>query len=475
MILSRLLNKNDYGTYRQILYTYNFLLVIFSAGLPRIFSYFLPRHSIGQGKMIVSSITLVLFLSGLIFTAFLYFFSGLIASILKNDALSHALKLFSPVPALLLPTLGIEGIFSTYKRTEIIALYNLITRVLQLLFIILPLIFISDNYEYSIYGWIFSSFISLIIALYFKAIPFRNVTKEQCNLTLKEIFQYSLPIAAASLAAIAIKAADQFFVSRYFGTAVFAEFSNGFIEIPFVGMITGATSAVLMPRFSKIIYETKDKSELVRIWSSALSKSAILIYPMVIFCLFYSKLIMSVLFSSSYAASAKFFSIAVFINFFNVIIFAPLLLSLGKSKFYAELLYGIAFTKWILGFILVSFISNPVSIAVLSAGLSIITTVIAMYYTSITTQIAFFELFPFHLFLKYVIHAVISITPVYLLIGPIISVDSTVVNLLISGIGYLILLLTLSTAFNIDYKSIVSPIIGNKLSGFFRQKIYTNS
>ncbi|MGI9286549.1 MAG: hypothetical protein ACR2P1_14275, partial [Pseudomonadales bacterium] len=43
MILSRYFNKVDYGTYKQILYVYNSLLVIFTLGLPRTYSFFLPR------------------------------------------------------------------------------------------------------------------------------------------------------------------------------------------------------------------------------------------------------------------------------------------------------------------------------------------------------------------------------------------------------------------------------------------------
>ncbi len=105
-ILSRYFDKTEYGTYRQILYVYNTLLVIFSAGLPRVFAYFLPRYSLQQGKYIVWKVSKMLFFFGFLFSIVLFASSGIIAQILKNPELAVGLKYFSPIPMLLLPTSG---------------------------------------------------------------------------------------------------------------------------------------------------------------------------------------------------------------------------------------------------------------------------------------------------------------------------------------------------------------------------------
>ena len=222
-ILSRYFDKAEYGTYRQILYVYHTLLVVFSAGLPRVFAYFLPRYSLRQGKYVVWKVSKMLFFFGFLFSVVLFASSGIIAQILKNPELSIGLKYFSPIPMLLLPTLGIEGIFSTYKKTIYIAIYNTLTRLLMLLFIVLPVILLKGTFLYAIYGWIVVSVISLIIAYYFKGIPFKNITVEKAVLPFKHIFAYSLPLVMASFAGTALRSADQFFISRFFGPEVFAE------------------------------------------------------------------------------------------------------------------------------------------------------------------------------------------------------------------------------------------------------------
>ncbi|HQB37453.1 MAG TPA: hypothetical protein PLI41_07915, partial [Bacteroidales bacterium] len=48
-ILARYFDKKEYGTYKQVLYIYNTLLVLFSAGLQGSFSYFLPKQTMEQG------------------------------------------------------------------------------------------------------------------------------------------------------------------------------------------------------------------------------------------------------------------------------------------------------------------------------------------------------------------------------------------------------------------------------------------
>jgi len=461
-ILSRYFVKSEYGTYRQILYVYNTLLVIFTAGLPRVFAYFLPRYNLEQGKDIVVKVSKVLFLLGLIFSGFLFTFSGLIANILKNPELSRGLKYFSPIPALLLPTLGIEGIFSTYKKTIFIAIYNILTRFLMLLFIVLPVILLKGTYLYAIYGWIIVSLITLGLASIFKSIPFKNIALKKSNLTIQEILKYSLPLVSASIAGLAISASDQFFISRYFGAAVFAEFANGFIEIPFVHMITGSTSTVLMPVFSRMIYNKSDSNQIVKLWQSALQKSVIMIYPMVIFFMFYSKETMIILFSEAYSGAAKYFATAMTLNFFNVIIFAPLLIALGEVRYYARVHQVLAIITWLSKYLVLVIFFTPMSIAILSVFLSICKILFLLKYSANKIGVKFIQLFPIGRLIVISLHSFISLAIVNLLLKYFFAEISGILFIGAAGIGFIILLFSLSKLFKIEYWHIILPLFQSK-------------
>lgn len=458
-ILSRYFDKAEYGTYKQIVYVYSTLLIVFSAGLPRVFAYFLPRFSLEEGKSIVNKVNRVLFLAGLVFSLFLFSFSGIIASVLKNPDLAYGLKVFSPIPMLLLPTLGIEGIFSTYKKTLFIAIYNTLSRVLMLIFIVVPVIIFKGNYISAIYGWLVVSVLTFIMAYFFKGIPFKNIESKETALNFKEIFSYSLPLVTASLWGIAIKSADQFFISRYFGNEIFAEFSNGFIELPFVSMVTASTSVVLMPMFSKMISDNTSKLELINLWKSALSKSAIIIYPIVIFCIFNAKNIMILLYSENYETSAIYFQINMFLNLFNIIVFAPFIFSMGETKFYSKLHMYLAFAVWLGDYLVVLTFNSPIALAIFSISLSILKVIIALKFISFKLDLSIKQLFPIKTSLKIVAHCGLFIILVLTISNYLFNNIYLPYKILLILILYIMLVLSTSKFFKIDYLKVYKPIL----------------
>ncbi|TLX75663.1 hypothetical protein E9993_08880 [Labilibacter sediminis] len=457
-ILSRYFSKTEYGTYKQVLYVYNTLLIIFSAGLPRVFNYYLPRYSVAQGKEIVNKITTILFLTGFLFSVFLFLLSDLIAQILKNPELAIGLKWFSPVPMLLLPTLGIERIFASYRKTVYVAIYNTVTRALMLAFIVVPVIVYSNNYLVAIYGWIAVSVIILFIAFYFKSIPFKGVKQEKSGLALKEILKYSLPLVSATIAGTIYRSANQFYISRYFGSEVFAEFSNGFIEIPFVQMVTGSAGAVLMPLFSKLLNDNSEIEVVTNLWRRTIQKSAILIYPCIIFFMYYAEEIVTLIYSKTYAVSYVYFSIAMILNFFNIIIFAPLLLSLGESKFYARLHYFLAISVWITHYIVIMLFKSPVAIAISFVSIAILGIVISLVYSAKKLKVSFLSMFPINRMLLIALHSVLSLAIVQFVFQWFNLNMHPIILLFVVCVAYTVVLFSSARWFKINYMEIFKPL-----------------
>lgn len=406
-LLSRYFDKTEYGTYRQIVYVYSTLLVIFSAGFPKVYAYYLPRYSIEQGRDIAWKITGLLFVCGAIFSVTLYVFSDFFGSVLRNDELARGLRVFSPIPILLMPTLGLEGIYTTYRKAQYLVVYNTITRLITLFCIVGPVIILHGTYIHAIYGWIVASVLKLGAALYMKDLPFKGVAREKAMLGLKEILAYSFPIAKASLWGILILAASQFYISRYFGTEEFAVFSNGFIEIPFVKMITGSAAAVLMPVFSKMVYDRSSTEQFVTLWRNVLIKSATLIYPLAAFGIVNAKYIVVLLYSEKYAASGIYFQLITFTSFFSVIIVAPLIFAMGKTKIYSRIHFILGIVTWSLGYLVVIIFHSPVAFALLVVILTILKLLILTRMVAGFFNIGFFSLFPVKNFGTLLLHSTI--------------------------------------------------------------------
>lgn len=384
MILSRFFDKGDYGTYKQVMYVYNTLLAVFTLGLPKAYAYFLPKYATEYSRDIISKITKIFFILGIAFSLFLLCCAGPIANVMNNPNLKMALIVFSPTPLLLLPTMGLDSIYASFRKTKYLAYYTIATRILTIVCTVLPVILFSGNYIHAIIGFDIASFITFFIAIYIKSWPVKNVKHQRSNLSYKEIFKFSLPLLYASFWGIIIASANQFFISRYFGNEVFAEFSNGFMELPFTGMILGSISAVLLPVFSGMDKGDGMSADTVNIWNSALLKSAKLIFPMLIFSVFFAKPIMTCMYGDLYSSSAIYFVIKNLSGLFYIIPFYPIILAIGKTKDYANVHMLIAFVIVISEYIVCKTCNSALYVAITSEvcqfiKIYLLTRVIARY------------------------------------------------------------------------------------------------
>ncbi|WP_417873709.1 oligosaccharide flippase family protein [Xanthomarina gelatinilytica] len=460
MILSRYFDKDSYGTYKQVMYVYNTMLVVFTLGVPKAYSFFLPRVAVEEAKSLINKINKILLLAGLLMALAIFLGAGIIADVLGNDALANPLRYFSLVPLFMLPTMGIEGVLSVYRKSKWIAAYNVTTRVLMLLSVVVPVIVFKGDVTDAIIGFTAASFFSFLLAMFLKYRPIKNQKHIQTKTSYRNILKYATPIMMASLWAVIINSADQFFISRFFGTEVFAEFANGSLELPFVGMIISAGSIVLAPLYSKNAFDnTKEtRTEILRLWNSVFKKTAKLIYPLVIFCFCYATAIMILLYGERYEASGTYFQIKLITNFFTLISYAPLLLAIGGEKYYRNIhMYAAIFTV-VLEWASVYFINSPIAIVWVSVICRIARIVAMLLFIANYFNVKLIDLIPIKLISKILIPAFIIVYGIK--IGLEYFFDLKVLILLIlSGVLYTLLYAIWAYVVKIDYFSIIQPLV----------------
>jgi O-antigen/teichoic acid export membrane protein len=93
VILARYFDKQEYGTYKQIVFVYTTFVTLFTAGLPSAYAYFLPKLSKSEGKGIISRLTKLFLALGVLYGLCLFSLAGVIADALKNPELERGLKL----------------------------------------------------------------------------------------------------------------------------------------------------------------------------------------------------------------------------------------------------------------------------------------------------------------------------------------------------------------------------------------------
>ena len=128
-VLSRFMTVTEYGTYRQVFYVYSTLLIIFSMGIPKAYSYFLPRVPVEEGKDVVRKLSLLFLTFSSIFSIILFFGARTIAELLNNPLLTNNLKYFAITPMLLMPVMGVENILTVYGMSRFVVIYIIISRI----------------------------------------------------------------------------------------------------------------------------------------------------------------------------------------------------------------------------------------------------------------------------------------------------------------------------------------------------------
>lgn len=459
MILSRYFDKIEYGTYKQVLFIYTSLLAVFTLGLPKAFSYFLPRSPLDEAKSIIQKITRLFFILGGILSIILFLGSDILAKFFNNDALGHALKIFSPVPFLMMPTMGLEGILATYQKTKVVALYNVVTRTVMLLCVTLPVLLFDLTCNEALIGFTIGSIFTCILALYLKYYPIKSQPNNPTNCSYKEIFGLTMPLFVASIWGVLINSTDQFLISKFFGTETFAVFSNGALELPFVSMIVGACTTVLTPLFTKCIHENKDiHSTIMPVWNSAFNKSAMLIYPVIIFCIIDAELIMTVLYGKIYSGSGTYFQLKLVTYFVRIMAFYSILMALGATRFYAKVyIYGffcLAFVEYLVVYI----IGSPFVIVGVHSVFTIIYCLIFMFYIANRLKVAFVSLIPLKNIVKILLCAIASSIVTKLMCEILYKGADDIVILLIDSLIFCMMHLFLSSMFRINYLSIIKPL-----------------
>ena len=459
MILSRYFLKDDYGTYKQVLYVYSTMLVVFTLGLPKAFSYFLPRVDENQAKSLIKKLTNLFFLLGGLFSITLFFASDYIAIVLRNPDLAYALKIFSPVPFLILPTMGLDGILATFRKTKFMALYTVVTRVIMLLFVALPVLLFDGGYIQAIIGFTTASFISFLLALYLKYYPVKNKGNDPVETSYKEILKFSLPLLMASMWGILISSSDQFFISRYFGTAVFAEYSNGALKLPFVTIIMSATATVLSPIFSKINYENRaPQKDMFQLWKSVFEKSVLLIYPLLIYTWVFADVVMVLLYGQHYEISSVYFRIYNTISFLDIIVFAPLLINTGKVRYYANVHIFIAVIVILLEYLSVLIFNSPFAISAVSICCQFVKIYLLLFVVAKIFKIKTIQLFPLKLIFKILFPSILFLGGEYYIFTKILDLNPFI-TLTLSFLIYIFFFYAYSLRIGLDYKSIFRPLV----------------
>ena len=144
-------------------------------------------------------------------------------------------------------------------------------------------------------------------------------------------------------------------------------------------------------------------------------------------------------------------------NFFSLIIFAPLLINAGKVRFYSNVHMFIAITVIIFEYMSVKTINSPYAISVISLLCQLSKIFILLIGVTKILQINFLQLFPMKLMAQILLPSIVILfAERYLFIN--LLHWEVWITLFVSFIFYVILYLVVCIVMKINYIEIIKPL-----------------
>jgi len=338
MIAARLLTKHDFATLKQTMLAYNFVAPILMLGLPNALYFFLPKEKIRKKGVLIDNL-LLLFILSIIFSIFLLVGGHELLSMrFNNPDLNSTLKWMIPYPIFVMPASILGAVLLTQNKTLTLTLYNILSS-LAITLLATIAILITKSYTGPLLIQIYFPLLLLPIILW---LCYKNVPGDFAlpnRKSMIEMLKYSIPLGLASMLGMIMLETNKIVVSFMCTPEQFANYVNGAIEIPLIGVVTGSISTVILVDMTKYIH-LNNKPEALKLFKKAALKSSAILFPVMIFLLTVGREFIVTLFSEKYLESVKPFYVFLFVLPIRIVLYGSALMALNKPK---VILYRSAF------------------------------------------------------------------------------------------------------------------------------------
>jgi len=332
-VLSRLLSRHDYATYRQVLLCFAMVLPFLQLGLPVALYYYLPAEKQRPRGVIVDNL-LVFALAGSAYLVFLVAGgAGFWAARMGNADLKALLYLTAPYGVALALRASLPACFMSADRAPALAVYNALSRCFECLLIVLAVLLWGGLVPVTLataVGSVAATVVGVAMALGL----YGSGSAAPSLAGIKRQLTYGAPLVLAMVFAGLMGYLDQLVVSLKCSSEAFATYVNGAVQVPLLPVIVTSVTAVLLPELT-ILYKNADRGRMLAIWQNALVKSSCLIIPVTIFAVVLAHDVVVFLFSDRYAASVPIFRIFCLVLPFKMVSYEAMFHASNKNGYFA--------------------------------------------------------------------------------------------------------------------------------------------
>lgn len=343
-----------FGTYRQSWLFLGVLLPVFSFGLPTALFYFYPRLSGPARRTLIFQTALLLFVLGGLAAVGLWMLAPALGTLFENPYLSVYLRPFSLYIGAMIATAFVDALLLSTGYVQAQLTVTLLHVMFLVLATILPVLCGSDlrmvfrmlavvgmvrAVGLILYG---SRWGSCAIRTY-RPIHALHLREYMDLPLLREQLRYATPLGLSAALGALCRWLDKVIISSHFPPEAYAVFEVGAREIPFVPVLLGSVSTVLLSELNRIGGRGNeatdgDRATMLQLWQEATVRVATVLIPLSVFLFAFAGQIVPFVFSARLAGAVAPFRIYLLMLPLRIAAYGPMIMALGRPR---AVLWGI--------------------------------------------------------------------------------------------------------------------------------------
>lgn len=329
MVLARIIGKDDMATLRQVTYLVPLVVSLAELGFSSTVYRFYRAYQGEERQAFLWQVLCAMLALGLLGSLVLLALAYPLAKAYRNPALATAMVITCGQALATLPFMMVRPILINEGFSLKATLWETGFGLGTSLALIIPL-WRGGTLNQGLVWWMAANAGRLLVVWWYVGRPFRKARPAWDRGVTGEVWDYVWPLQVSRLPSIVMAYFDKVVTSVFLNKGAFAAYSLGARELPFLGSIPGSMSSVMLPRMVEALRQG-ELSRVCALWRKACLSTAVITYPIAAFCIWHAKLIVRVLFTSTYDDSAIPFAAFAAITFIRVVDYGSLAKALNEN------------------------------------------------------------------------------------------------------------------------------------------------
>ena len=391
IILTRLLLKEDYGAYQQLVMLYTIIQAVLLLGMPRALLYYYPRIENNERSMLIKQTWVIIAFSSFFIILASWIFGELLLQISPNSHLQPFIFLLGIYTGIMLLVMPLQNLIILEGKESLAIKYMIGFTILDV--IILPLAaWINPSTLGIVHGIIVTAVLKVILVLHY--IYFKYLNKQYTgNTYYRKQLAYGIPVGLTTMIYVININIDKYMVGLFFSNSVFAVYYLGSLWAPMFGWITQSVSQVVIPRMSKA-HKNNNLLEIKKLYSKSIERLAFIFLPTMFLLILISKPFILTLFTDTYEGTVPIFFIYLFLLPTYALNLGWILMASGQTKFLLRLAIFLSLINIILSYGFLTILEGDNRLLGIPLATVIITwfsTIIIMYQSLKTLNSGLFD------------------------------------------------------------------------------------